>query len=78
VSWCPDQSWSLFVGEVTEPYPRGEQLRAAPLVYAPASPENIRVGWRGLPGTDASAIDEEKAYYIDYRLQSHKSFIACL
>jgi hypothetical protein len=29
-------------------------------VYAPALSENIRVGWKGLPGKDASVSDEEK------------------
>jgi hypothetical protein len=50
-------------------YHRVEHLKGASLGYASALPANIRLGWKGLPGTNALAY-YEKAY-----LTSVKSFI---
>jgi len=40
----------MFVGEAGV-YPRVENLKGASLWYDPALPENIRLGWKGLPQT---------------------------
>ncbi len=39
----------------TGAYPRVEHLKGASLGYALALPTNIRLGWKGLPGTNALA-----------------------
>ncbi len=39
-------------------YPRVKQLKGALLGYAPALPAHIRLGWRGLPGTNTQAYNE--------------------
>ncbi len=39
-------------------YPRVKHLKAASLGYAPALLANIRLGWRGLPGTNTQAYNE--------------------
>jgi hypothetical protein len=55
----------MFVGT----YPRVEHLKGAPLVYGPALPENIRLGRKGLPGTNSLA------YYKNSQIMALKSFI---
>jgi len=42
-----------------EAYPRVEHLKGASLGYALALPANIRLGWKGLPGTNALAYYEK-------------------
>ncbi len=46
-------------------------MKGASLRYAPALPANIRLGWKGLPGTNALA------YYEKSSLTAVKSFIIC-
>jgi hypothetical protein len=36
-------------------YPRVEHLKGVSLGWAPASPSNIRLGWRGVPGKNTLA-----------------------
>jgi hypothetical protein len=50
----------MFVGEA---YPRVEHLKRASLEYAPALPANIRLGWKGLPGTNTLAFYGRKKFY---------------
>jgi hypothetical protein len=46
-----------------------EHLESASLRYAPAQPTNIRLGWKGLPGTNTLA------YYENPNIRAVKSFI---
>ncbi len=39
-------------------YHRVEHLKGATLGQAPALPANIRLGWKGLPGTNTLAYDK--------------------
>jgi len=48
----------MFVGKVRS-QPRVEHIKGALLRYAPALPANFRVGWKGLPGTNALAFYEK-------------------
>jgi hypothetical protein len=41
-------------------YPRVENLKGSSLGQAPTLPANIRLGWKGLPGTNTLA------YYENY------------
>jgi hypothetical protein len=50
-------------------FPRVEHLNGVLLGYAPALPANVRLGKKGLPGTNALA------YYKRGNLRSVKSFI---
>jgi hypothetical protein len=50
-------------------YSRGEHLKGASHMLAPALPINIRLGWRGLPETNALA------YYENPYITAVKSFI---
>jgi len=43
-------------------YLRVEHLKVAPLGLAPALPTNIRLGWKGLPGTNALAYYEKSQF----------------
>ncbi len=38
--------------------------KGAPIVYAPAWPENIRLGWKGLPGPNTLANYKLDSYWI--------------
>jgi hypothetical protein len=42
----------MFVGTAGA-NPRVEHLKGASLRYDPTVPANIRLGWKGLPGTNA-------------------------
>jgi hypothetical protein len=66
----------MFVGKARSlPYPRVEHLKGASLRLAPALPSNIRLGWKGLPWTNALAYYEhsklrrKKFYNIEPRLE---------
>jgi hypothetical protein len=50
-------------------YPRVEHLKGASLGWAPALLANIRLGWKGFPGTNTLA------YYEKSKLTAVKSFI---
>ncbi len=57
-------------------YPTVEHLKGASLGLTPALPANIRLGWKGLPGTNALAYYEKNVTYgrkkfcnIGHRLQ---------
>jgi hypothetical protein len=50
-------------------YPRVEHLKVDSLGWAPAFPANIRLGWKGLSGTNALA------YYENSKITTVKSFI---
>ncbi len=43
---------SLMSVDRPEDYPRASQLKGSSLEKAPALPTNIRLGWKGLPGTN--------------------------
>ncbi len=56
-------------------YPRVEHLKGALLGLAPALQVNIRLGWKGLPGTNALAYMKairysRKMFYRDWPLES--------
>ena len=59
----PFQSGLMFVGKPGA-YPRAEHKKGAPAVRA-----NIRLGWKGLPGTNTPA------YYEHYKIRAVKCFI---
>ncbi len=50
-------------------YPRVEHLKGASLGKSPALPANIRLGCKGLPGTNTLA------YYLYPQIMAVKSFI---
>jgi len=50
-------------------YPRVEHLKSASLGQAPASPANIRLGWKSLSGTNSLA------YYENSLITAVKSFV---
>jgi hypothetical protein len=49
--------------------PRAKHLKSASLGWTPAFPANIRLGWKGLPGTNALA------YYESLKITAVKSFL---
>ncbi len=57
----------MFVGKAGA-WPKVQHLKDASLGYAQALPANIRLNWKGLPGTSASA------YYKNSQLMAVKSF----
>jgi len=56
-------------------YPRVEHLKGVKHKYALALPTNIRLGWKGLPGTNALAYFE-KAIGVTRRLWHLKTYLS--
>ncbi len=48
----------MFGGKA-EAYPSEAPFRCSTLEYVPALPANIRLGWKGLPGTNVLAYNEK-------------------
>jgi hypothetical protein len=62
-------------------YPRGEHLKAAPLMQTLALLPNVKLGWKGLPQTiieahlaSSSLMKKKKVFNIDTRRLNSKTF----